>query len=200
MSRYFPHSAYAEDQPLAHTILGVHVLTRNFTVGAIAGGLVSGIRQVVPVLRKSAAKPAPSATSVASTAAAAATRMKPFAQRLVVSAANGSIIGLGLGSAMLVSRMYGREEIEWRDRSWRLLEHRGQLETDDWTYAGAAAGLGAVAVARRNRPALAAAGWRGLLGAAALGSVGGTLGYVVWRHGINGGVFPAEKKKEAVAL
>lgn len=37
MSRYFPHTAYAEDQPLSRTILGVHVLTRAHTTGAAVG-------------------------------------------------------------------------------------------------------------------------------------------------------------------
>ncbi|KAI9149338.1 hypothetical protein HJFPF1_11390 [Paramyrothecium foliicola] len=197
MSRYFPHSAYAEDQPLAHTILGVHVLTRNFTVGTIGGAAVSGVRQLIPLLRGSA-----TASSTAATATAAATAMKrvPFSQHLVLSAANGSLFGLGLGAAMLAARMYGREDIEWRDRSWRLMEHRGQLETDDWTYGGMAAGAGAALVARRSSPVLAAAGWKGLVGAAALGGLGGTVGYVVWRHGINGGVFPGEEGKEKDVL
>ena len=30
MSRFFPHTPYAEDQPLGHSILTVHVLTRGF--------------------------------------------------------------------------------------------------------------------------------------------------------------------------
>jgi hypothetical protein len=199
MSRYFPHSAYAEDQPMAHTILGVHVLTRNFTTGAIVGGAVSGVRRLFPALNKSAsasavAATAPSSSSSAAAATAATSTLRaaatPFSQRFVLSAANGSIVGLGLGAAMLAARMYGREDIEWRDRSWRLLEHAGQKETDDWTYGGAAGGLAAAALSRRSRPGLAAAGWRGLVGAAALGSVGGTVGYMAWRHGVHKGVYP----------
>jgi hypothetical protein len=71
MSRYFPHSAYAEDQPMAHTILGVHVLTRNFTTGAIVGGAVSGVRRLFPALNKSASASAVAATAPSSSSSAA---------------------------------------------------------------------------------------------------------------------------------
>ena len=42
----------------------------------------------------------------------------------------------------LPGRMWGREDIEWRDRSWRLLENKGQKEVDAWGVLGA--GVGAV--------------------------------------------------------
>jgi len=78
-------------------------------------------------------------------------------------------------------RMWGRSEIEWQDRSWRLLENKGQLECDDWTYP--AMGLSAVgAVAMRQTPRMA-------LGTMGLGSVVGMMGYMGWRYGINGGKF-----------
>lgn len=77
-------------------------------------------------------------------------------------------------------RMWGREEIEWKDRSWRLLENKGQLEVDDWTYVGILGG--AVASARLR-------GWRGKIGGIGLGSVAGTVGYMGWRYGIKGGKF-----------
>jgi hypothetical protein len=84
--------------------------------------------------------------------------------------------------------MRGREEIEWQDRSWRLLENEGQLETDDWTVVGAGAG----AILGAN---VAGLGWRGPVGGMGLGTVGGMLGYMAWRYGVNGGKFP---KKEDV--
>jgi hypothetical protein len=106
--------------------------------------------------------------------------------------------------------MWGRETIEWQDRSWRLLENKGQVETDDWTYAGMAAAGGAALVTTvraggvplAERPAVAAMGWRGTVGAMGLGSVGGMMGYFVWRYGVNGGKFPEKlpKKKERVGL
>lgn len=91
----------------------------------------------------------------------------------------------------LLGRMQGRENIEWKDRSWRLLENEGQLETDDWTYIGMAVAP-AVLVARKG-PNL---GWRSYVGAAGLGSVVGMVGYMAWRYGVNGGTFPVRKTEE----
>jgi len=79
--------------------------------------------------------------------------------------------------------MWGREEIEWKDRSWRLLENKGQVETDDWTYGGMAVGLAATALLKRP------VGWATTVGSIGTGSVAGTLGYMGWRYGIHGGKF-----------
>ncbi|KAJ0379422.1 hypothetical protein COL26b_002265 [Colletotrichum chrysophilum] len=156
MSRYFPHTAYAEDQPLSHTILGVHVLSRGYTTGAIVGlGAVS-------------------AGSL---------------PRLLRKTGTASAVGLGLMGLALAGRMQGREDIEWRDRAWRLLENPGQLETDDWTYGGAAAGVVALG-AWRLAGAKGVGGLRAAAGAAGLGSVAGTVGYMIWRYGMHAGKFP----------
>ena len=81
--------------------------------------------------------------------------------------------------------MWGREEIEWKDRSWRLLENKGQVECDDWTYPGMVAGLAGVLGSGSGR----AMGWRGVVGGAGLGSVLGMVGYMGWRYGVKGGRF-----------
>lgn len=91
---------------------------------------------------------------------------------------------IGIVSVGLVSRMWGREEIEWKDRSWRLMENKGQLETDDWTYGGMVAGLAATALLKRP------VGLVAILGSVGTGSVVGMLGYMGWRHGMHGGKFP----------
>jgi len=78
-------------------------------------------------------------------------------------------------------RMRGREEIEWQDRAWRLLENKGQVECDDWTYPGMALGL---AVAASKGKSL---GWRGLAGGAGLGGLVGMVGYMGWRYGVKRG-------------
>ncbi|KAK3196065.1 hypothetical protein K4F52_000933 [Lecanicillium sp. MT-2017a] len=192
MSRYYPHPPYAEDQTLDHTILTVHVATRGVTVGSIGGMAVATLRQVIPALRSSASA------------------NQPFAARLLRSTATGTLVGVGLSCIGLVGRMWGREKIEWQDRSWRLLENKGQVETDDWTYGGMAAAGGAALVTTvraggiplAERPAVAAMGWRGILGATGLGSVGGMMGYLIWRHGVNGGKFSEKppKKQERVGI
>lgn len=193
MSRYFPHPSHAEDQPLARTILTVHVATRAVTTGTLIGMAIASVRQVIPALRSSSS-----------------TTSKPFVARLLHSSATGTAAALGLSGIALVGRMWGRETIEWQDRSWRLLENRGQVETDDWTYGGMAAAGGAALVTTvraggmplAERPAVAAMGWRGIVGATGLGSVGGMMGYFVWRYGVNGGKFPDKlpKKEERVGL
>jgi hypothetical protein len=170
MSRFFPHAAFAEDQPLPKTILTVHVLTRGLTMGTLISSAITSGSQIIPRFR-----PHPPTA---------------FLPRLVANAATGSVLGVGLSGVALVARMWGRDGIEWNDRSWRLMENKGQLETDDWTYGGMA--VAAVGWMVRGMPM----GWRGGVGAAGWGSVGGMFGYMAWRHGINGGRFPDGDKEK----
>ena len=114
MSRFFPHTPYAEDQPFFGTILTTHVLYRGFQTGAFLGLAAS------------------SATSAIKRQAVLPTALR--------ATGNGAILGTALMIPGLAIRMWGREEIEWRDRSWRLLENRGQMEVDDWSLAGTLAG------------------------------------------------------------
>lgn len=83
--------------------------------------------------------------------------------------------------------MWGREEIEWKDRSWRLLENRGQVECDDWTYAGMVVG-GVIADTQKGSLGMQR-GWRSRVGGVGVGSVLGMLGYMGYRHGLKGGKF-----------
>ncbi|KAM3491066.1 hypothetical protein MY3957_005632 [Beauveria namnaoensis] len=207
MSRYFPHTAYAEDQPLARTILTTHVATRAVTLGTLLGVAATSARTVIPALRRPKVQQQ---------------QQQPFAARLLRSCAGSILATLGVAGVGLVVRMWGRDDIEWRDRSWRLLESKGQLETDDWTYGGmgaaaatsalvmvkakakTGAGEGAGAGARKKTPppAVLVLGWRGLVGAAGLGSVGGMMGYLGWRYGVNGGKFPEKlpRKEERIGM
>jgi hypothetical protein len=90
---------------------------------------------------------------------------------------------MGLMVIGIPGRMWGREEIEWKDRSWRLLENKGQVEVDDWTYVGMV--LGGLGVKAGGKTL----GWRGAVGSVGLGSVAGVMGYMGWRYGIKGGKF-----------
>ncbi|OPB37566.1 hypothetical protein A0O28_0044780 [Trichoderma guizhouense] len=174
MSRYFPHTPYAEDQPLSHVILTTHVLTRAVTTGSIIGLVLTSVRQSIPSLR----------------------RPGPLSEKLLLSATRSTIITTAIVGVGLTARMWGREPIEWQDRSWRLLENRGQLETDDWTYGGMGGALlatGLMGVRGAGGPAKL--GWRGVAGAAGIGSVGGMIGYMAWRYGINGCKFVEKDKK-----
>ncbi|WYZ38595.1 hypothetical protein EsH8_III_000509 [Colletotrichum jinshuiense] len=185
MSRYFPHAAYAEDQPLARTILTVHVLSRGFTTGAVVGLGSSAVGVLYHRLR--GAKPVPASVLFSTTSATSASALRAAGlQRLLRSSGTASAVGLGMMGIALAGRMHGRERIEWRDRAWRLMESPGQLETDDWTYSGAAAGLVTFWVAEARMKG-AVGGWRAAAGAAGMGSVAGTVGYLMWRYGVHAG-------------
>jgi hypothetical protein len=171
MSQFFPHTAYAEDQPLSHTILYVHVLTRAIQAGTVVG---TGIGSSIYALRyfnilKSRIPPA------------------TFTSTLLRSTGTGTLVATGLLAISLPVRMWGREEIEWKDRSWRLLENKGQVECDDWTYGAMVLG-GASAI-----PGYRILGWRGAVGSVGLSSVVGMMGYMGWRYGVNGGQFEEER-------
>ncbi|KAK6834025.1 ATP release protein [Apiospora arundinis] len=189
MSRYFPHTAYAEDQPLSRTILTTHVLTRAVTTGAVLGTAMYGVRQVLLPLLSRSAGTAPKPTPAATAAAATVITKAPFQQRFFRATGVTTLWTLGIVSIGLAGRMWGREEIEWQDRSWRLLEHKGQLETDDWTYGGMAAGVAAAAT-RAVRPGPS---WVGVLGAVSMGSLVGVAARMGYRYGMRGGTFEEDE-------
>ncbi|CAD6575051.1 MAG: hypothetical protein ASARMPRED_007038 [Alectoria sarmentosa] len=166
MSQFWPHTPYAEDQPLSTAILTTHVLHRGFQTGAIVGPAVGAARSAVPMLRKTY----PARTS-----------LLPI---LLRSSGTGAVWGVGLVAVLLPVRMWGMEDIEWKDRAWRLLENKGQVEVDSWGFVGAAlGGLGVLA----KRGGARGVPWRMAAGGVGVGSTAGVLGYMIWRHGIKGG-------------
>jgi len=187
MSRLFPHPPYAEDQTLSKTILTTHVLTRGFQTGSIIGAALGPpiylVRRSNLVSQKypKLSIPQKPFTSLAP---------KSLAMVTIRSAGIGSVVGTVLLSVGLISLMRGKKEIEWKDRSWRLLENKFQVEVDDFTYFGAA--VGAISAV----PYRSVLGWKGSLGVVALGSVGGLFGYGGWRYGVKGGSF--EEVREEV--
>jgi len=74
--------------------------------------------------------------------------------------------------------MWGRDEIEWQDRAWRLLYNKGQCETDIWGGLGTVLG-GVAGVLARLPPGVSGRGYTVVAGAAAGGMVGvvAMLGY-----------------------
>jgi len=158
MSIFFPHTPYAEEQPFFHAILAAHVLYRGFQSGALAGSLAP----LPLMLFRPLSAPLPMA--------------------MLRSAGVGTVVGTSLLTLGLVGQMWGREEIEWRDRSWRLLENKGQMEVDTWSMLGTVAG-----------GLLGRGGWRERLGGAGLGSLTGVMGYLGWRYGVKKGKWEDEK-------
>lgn len=182
-SGLWPHTPYAEDQPLAHLILTTHVLHRGFQVGALGGLLTGSVRLAINLRRSNPGPAIPSATK----GAARVPPPSPRAGLLIArSTGIGGMIGIGLLSAILPYKMRGAELIQWQDRSWRLLENKGQVEVDRWSVAGGLMGIGAVVLAWRRGRALSSGKWNGwtLLGGVGEGSLAGVLGYIGWRYGL----------------
>lgn len=70
--------------------------------------------------------------------------------------------------------MWGRDEIEWKDRSWRLRYNSGQVAVDNWGEPGAVLGGGVVFA--RGLAGSGPGGLRGVLGGAGVGSLLGIVG------------------------
>lgn len=166
MSGFFPQAAYAEEQRYAYTILTTHVLHRGFQAGAIACPLIS-----LPGLFISKSPP-----------------KYPILQLLLRSAGMGSVVGTGVVGVMLLARMTGRSQIEWADRSWRLLGNKWQVEVDDFSLIGTIIGTAAAGMVLSG-PKMTRLGWRGVVGGGAVGNLVGVGTYMVWRHGIKRGEF-----------
>lgn len=164
MAMIFPHAVYAEDQPYARTILTVHCLHRGFTSGAILGMLPPLARPVYNTILR---HPAP-------------VYHTSFASRLLSSTAVGSVGGIVLLAFGMTARMWNREEIEWKDRSWRILANKTQNAEDGNSFTFMIAGALTCAFAS-GRGRLLAKEFTGLprsrmvVGGAALGSVMGTI-------------------------
>jgi hypothetical protein len=118
-------------------------------------------------------------------------RKLPSTIAILRASGTGALAAMALLALTTEIRMFGCKDIEWRDRSWRLLGNRGQRETDDWTIAGVLGGVGSAAslgISREGKRAGAAGlGFRGWLGAAGLGGFAGVVGYFAWRYGLWGG-------------
>ena len=167
MTTLFPQSDYAEDQPYPKTILRFHCWLRGLETGAM----------IAPV------------TAAASTLIWGPRIFPVFNNRLFMHSYRGTLWGTVFGILAVEGRMFGREEIEWKDRSYRLLANKGQVEVDNWSLIGGA--VGAVLGARRGRPS--ATIMQRVLAGTGLGTIAGTLGYMGWRYGMNGGKWPEDK-------
>ncbi|KAI4118240.1 MAG: hypothetical protein LQ338_007433 [Usnochroma carphineum] len=165
LPQLFPHPTYAEDQPSAHTILAIHCLHRGFTAGAIFGFFAPFARSAfATILRRPTLTPP-----------------LPWPTRLLSSAAIGSLGGIAFLAIGMTARMWGREDIEWKDRSWRILANKTQNREDDWSFGGMILGAAGVGIAARRGGGFTAGipMWEAVVGGAAAGSVLGTIGHVI---------------------
>jgi hypothetical protein len=152
MTSLFPHPPYAEDQLYARSILYLHVMRAS----AMSFSFFSLLQFPISIL-------------------AAQSRKTPVDYNIIISrtlktAGRGLVLGTAAGAVMTWGRMRGREEIEWKNRSWRVLENDGEVKTD-WVTLGAAGGgaVGAVIAARSGRIPVS-------VGSAMLGGAGVGMG------------------------
>ncbi|KAH6618552.1 hypothetical protein C7974DRAFT_400352 [Boeremia exigua] len=155
MTSLFPHPQYAEDQPNAHAILYLHVIRASAMAFSFLSVPYTGASLLVSRLR---AQP-PSSSILA---------------RTLLNSGRGAVVGVVAGVAMTWAQMRGRGEVEWQDRSWRLLGNKGEVQTD-WETIGATGvgALGGVVAARRGVVPLSVT--RAALGGAGLGLGSGVL-------------------------
>ncbi|KAF2762949.1 hypothetical protein EJ05DRAFT_471915 [Pseudovirgaria hyperparasitica] len=155
MTSLFPHPDHAEIQPYGHTILTLHVLARGFLSGSFISLFFTGGSVL---LNRSPGL--------------------PLSTRILSNSARGTLWGTGLIGLALIGRMWDREDIEWKDRSWRLLGNEGEMKTDWWQIGGATLGAAvALGAGKRVNGAKMLKGWEKGLGGAGLGSFGGMIGY-----------------------
>lgn len=172
MATLLPHPPYAEDQPYARSFLTFHVLR----AGAATGSIISLL------------------TATASTLYRQERTLSAFVPRLILHSSRGIAAGVLLSGLALAGRMRGRENIEWKDRAWRLIENKGQSQLDFWIIDGGVLGAVAAIMAARRGMLPGMTKMAGRMGTVALGGAGvgvtvGTADYMVWRYGIKGGKF-----------
>ena len=163
LSSLLPQAEYAEDQRFSKTILTTHVLYRGLQTGAVIGTGVGAVR-ALRLFRQSVPRPL-------------------VGQLLLRSIGVGGVTGVGLMAVALPLRMMGREEVEWQDRSYRLLANKYQEQVDDWTLVGSALGAASVTASGAVRnPGV----WKALLGGVGAGNLAGLAGLMIWRLMVRG--------------
>ncbi|RAO67237.1 uncharacterized protein BHQ10_003249 [Talaromyces amestolkiae] len=180
----WPHPTHAEDQPYAKSLLYIHVFHRGFEAGGLIGSLYGSYKlyRHNQQIQKPSLAPAPAPAS-ASASASSSALIKNTGMRTIFypTVARSSLIGAGATMLLLTGRMRGTEDVEWQDRSWRLLENEGQVMHDLYADVGAAVGAAAgVASVVANRLPVSVM-VREVVGRAGLGAVVGFVGCEVVR-------------------
>lgn len=164
----WPHPTHAEDQPYAKTLLYVHVFHRGFEAGGFIGLFYENYK--LYRYRQQLKQSSPQGLGI----------IKNAGMRNIFfpTMARSSLFGAGAIMLLLTGKMWSKEDVEWQDRSWRLLENEGQVMHD--LYADVAAGVAASSVGVVRRPPLSMVA-REMMGRAGLGAVVGFVGCEVVR-------------------
>jgi hypothetical protein len=154
MTSLFRHPLYAEDQPYARTVLYLHVMRAS----AMSFSFLSLAQFPASIV-------------------ATRYRNRPIdynaiLARTLKTSGRGLVLGTAAGAFMIWGRMRGRQEIEWKDRSWRILEISGEVKTDWVTLGGAGVGAVVGLVAARRGEVSVTVG-NAVLGGSSVGVAGG---------------------------
>ncbi|KAK5993476.1 hypothetical protein PT974_06907 [Cladobotryum mycophilum] len=123
--------------------------------------------------------PPPQQHLVLSFPAATTSGPHSLTDKLLLNASDFSLLAIGATTIGFVAKMWGKELIEWQDKSWFLRNTPVVAQMDDWTYAGMLGGaLAAVVAGKVSSKSL---GWRGLVGAVGIGSIWGTAVFFAWK-------------------
>jgi hypothetical protein len=156
MDSMFKKEQYAEDQKNARSILYLHVARAS----AMSLAFVSVVGVPISLLVSRNRQPK--------------VDQKSLIARSILYSGRGLVLGVAGGALMTWGHMRGREEIEWQDRAQRILDNKGEVQTD-WETLGAAS-VGAVAgVVAARRGALPVSVTQAALGGAGIGSSSGVL-------------------------
>jgi hypothetical protein len=151
MDSLFEHGSYAEDQKNARSILYLHVMRASSMSFTFISLLRLPLSLVVARYNK---RPI---------------NMSKLIAHTLQSSGRAFALGTAVGALATWGRMRDREEIEWQDRAWRILENKGENQTDWVTMGGVGAGAVAGVVAAR-RGAMPASVGSAMLGGAGVGS------------------------------
>ncbi|KAG9185163.1 hypothetical protein G6011_07707 [Alternaria panax] len=154
MTSLFPHPQYAKDQPYASSILYLHVMRASamsfsfFSLLHFPFFIIAARSCKIPV------------------------QYNMILSRTLKAAGRGLVLGTAAGAFMTWGRMRDREEIEWKNRSWRILENNGEVKTD-WITLGAAGGGAVATMFAARRGSLPLSMGRAVLGGAGVGMTSG---------------------------
>jgi hypothetical protein len=151
MDSLFQETSYAEDQKNAHSILYLHVMRASSMSFTFISLLRFPLSLVVARYNR---RPID---------------MPKLVARILQSSGWAFALGTAVGALATWGRMRGREEMEWQDRAWRILENKGENQTDWVTMGGVGAGTVAGVLAAR-RGAIPASVGNAMLGGAGVGS------------------------------
>jgi hypothetical protein len=156
MDSIFAQAAYAEDQTKAHSILYLHVMRAS----AMSFTFVSLLRFPFDAAR----------ARIQNTPIS----LNTLLTRTLKASGRGFVMGTAAGALATWGRMRGKEEIEWQDRAWRILNNKGEDQTD-WAVAGGVGAGAVVGLAAARRGAVPLSIGNAILGGAGVGSAIGEI-------------------------